>query len=147
MMMSTKASEQAAKKLGIMMTSRSSTNGQTAKRLVIKNLKSLYKLKLKINFLNNCKKFIAVHRNEEDSFCRLWKNIEEAVCAIHESKPVSMSLEMLYQSVENLCTEKKSSILYSALKQLCDQHIQRELPKLTLYPFKFFFKIKKKNLI
>lgn len=48
-MMSTKASEQAAKKLGIMMTSRSSTNGQTTKRLVIKNLKSFFSLFLSQN--------------------------------------------------------------------------------------------------
>ncbi|RNA41656.1 cullin-4A [Brachionus plicatilis] len=81
-MMSTKASEQAAKKLGIMMTSRSSANGQTAKRLVIKNLKM-------------------VPRNDEDNFSRLWKNIDEAVRAIHESRPVSMSLEMLYQKIND----------------------------------------------
>lgn len=80
-----------------------------------------------------------VPRNEEDSFSRLWKNIDEAVRAIHESRPVSMSLEMLYQSVENLCAEKKSSNLYMALKQLCDEHIQRELPKLTLYPLNKIF--------
>ena len=74
-------------------------------------------------------------RNEEDNFLRLWKNIDEAVRAIHESTPVSMSLELLYQSVENLCAEKKSSMLYSALRQLFEEHIKREVPRLTLYPF------------
>ncbi|CAF0834679.1 unnamed protein product [Brachionus calyciflorus] len=112
-MMSTRTSEQAAKKLGIMMSSRSSSNGQAAKRLIIRNLK-------------------VAPRNEEDNFLSLWKHIDEAVRAIHESRPVSMSLELLYQSVENICAEKKSSMLYSALRQLCEEHIRREVPKLTL---------------
>ncbi len=71
----------------------------------------------------------------EDSFNKLWPHLEEAVKAIHNSKPISMSLEILYQNVENLCSDKKSNIAYSSLKQLCESHIKQELPKLTIYPF------------
>jgi cullin-4 len=42
-----------------------------------------------------------------------------------------MSLEILYQYVENLCAEKKANSLYQTLKQLCEEHIKAELPKLT----------------
>jgi cullin 4 len=73
----------------------------------------------------------------EDLFNKHWPYIEEAVKAIHNSRPVSMSLEILYQFVENLCAEKKSNLLYTSLKQLCEEHIKSELPKLTIYPFLF----------
>jgi cullin-4 len=42
-----------------------------------------------------------------------------------------MSLEILYQYVENLCAEKKSNTLYLSLKQLCEEHIKNDLPKLS----------------
>ncbi len=57
--------------------------------------------------------------------------MEEAVKAIHKCKPVSMSLEILYQNVENICFEKKSSQAYLTLKQLCEEHIRAEVPKLS----------------
>jgi hypothetical protein len=63
--------------------------------------------------------------------------LEQAVNAIHLSKPVSISLEILYRHVENLCCEKKSNILYIALRDLCENHIKSELPKLIEYPFNF----------
>lgn len=91
----------------------SSNSGQTSKRLVIKNLK-------------------ATPKSTEDSFNRLWPCLENAVKAIHTSKPISMSLEILYQNVENICFEKKSSVAYQQLKQLCEEHISNELPKLTM---------------
>lgn len=91
----------------------SSSNGQTSKRLVIKNLR-------------------ASAVSTEDSFNKLWPYLEEAVKAIHNSKPIAMSLEILYQNVENLCFEKKTSIAYSSLRQLCEEHIKQELPKLTM---------------
>ena len=91
----------------------SSNSGQTSKRLVIKNLKETPK-------------------SQEDSFNKLWPCLEEAVKAIHNSKPVSMSLEILYQNVENICFEKKASQAYTGLKKLCEEHIKSEISKLTL---------------
>jgi cullin-4 len=67
----------------------------------------------------------------EESFNKLWASLEEAVRAIHNSRPVSMSLEILYKNVENICSEDKSSRLYLALKLLCEEHIRNEVPKLT----------------
>jgi cullin-4 len=90
----------------------SSSSGQASKRLVIKNLKETPK-------------------SNGDFFTKLWKSLESAVTAIHKSMPVSMSLEILYQYVENLCAEKKSSTLYSSLKQLCEEHIKSEVAKLN----------------
>lgn len=46
-----------------------------------------------------------------------------------------MSLEILYQYVENICYEKKSSQLYSTLKQLFEEHIKDQITSLVLYPF------------
>lgn len=91
----------------------SSNSGQTSKRLVIKNLKETPK-------------------SQEDSFNKLWPCLESAVRAIHNQTPISMSLEILYQNVENICFEKKGSQAYTALKQLCDEHIRGEIKKLTL---------------
>jgi cullin-4 len=90
----------------------SSNSGQTSKRLVIKNLKE-------------------TPRPSVDSFGKLWPCLEEAVKAIHNSKPISMSLEILYQNVENICFEKKSNVAYSSLKLLCEEHIKSEIPRLT----------------
>jgi cullin-4 len=67
-----------------------------------------------------------------DYFAKLWPNLEKTVRAIHNSEPISMSLEILYQSVETLCAEKKASQLYNALKQLCEEHIKQQIPGLTL---------------
>ena len=43
-----------------------------------------------------------------------------------------MSLEILYQYVENLCSEKKANLLYTSLKQLCEEHIKNEVDKLAM---------------
>lgn len=90
----------------------SSSSGQTAKRLGIRNLRE-------------------TPRSAEDNFSTLWKSLNEAVRAIHEQRPVSTSLEILYKNVEYLCAEKQAQKLYVALKQLCEEHIQNEVPKLT----------------
>lgn len=90
----------------------SSSSGQASKKLVIKNLKDV--------------------KSTEDFFKKLWPYLEEAVKAIHDSRKISMSLEILYQYVENLCAEKKSSALYNSLKHICEEHIRNDLPKLTL---------------
>lgn len=91
----------------------SSNSGQTSKRLVIKNLK-------------------LTPKSSEDSFSKLWPCLEGAVRAIHNSKPISMSLEILYQNVENICYEKKFNLAYTNLKKLCEEHIINEVPKLTM---------------
>lgn len=79
--------------------------------------------------------YVETPRSAEDNFSALWKSLEQAVRAIHERRPVSMSLEILYKNVEYLCAEKQSQKLYMALKQLCEEHIQSEVPKLVIYPF------------
>ena len=113
----------------------SSSNGQTSKRLVIKNLKGTFSI-VSFDIFNFCLKFclviIETPKSIEDVFSRLWPCLDAAVRAIHSSKPISTSLEILYQNVENLCFEKKSSALYLSLKQLCEEHIKGEVPKLTL---------------
>ncbi len=73
-----------------------------------------------------------VPKADVDYFAKLWPNLEKTVRAIHNSEPISMSLEILYQSVETLCAEKKASQLYNALKQLCEEHIKQQIPGLTL---------------
>ncbi|TPX68598.1 hypothetical protein SpCBS45565_g03028 [Spizellomyces sp. 'palustris'] len=59
-----------------------------------------------------------------------WKKLEQAVHAVHESKPVADSLEELYKACENLCHHKKADELYAKLRDVCDQHIQKELGKI-----------------
>ena len=95
------------------LTSSSSSGQSSSKRLVIKNFRD-------------------VPKAVEDYFAKLWPNLEKAVRAIHRSEPVSMSLEILYQSVETLCAEKKANLLYNSLKQLCEEHIREQVPKLSL---------------
>lgn len=92
----------------------SSNSGHTSKRLVIKNLKT-------------------ARKNSENCFDKLWPCLKDAVGAIHNCKPISMSLEILYQNVENICFEKQSNLAYSALKGLCEEHIRNEIPKLTMH--------------
>ena len=87
---------------------------------------------------HSCFEFVLIletPKSTEDNFKKLWPLLNEAVNAIHLSKPVSISLEILYRHVENLCSEKKANLLYESLKQLCEEHIKSELPKLTKYPF------------
>jgi translation initiation factor 2B subunit (eIF-2B alpha/beta/delta family) len=118
----------------------SSSSGQTSKRLVIKNLKgnlSFFSSKNWIKLVLIKLLFKETPKTNEDFFTKLWQSLEAAVTAIHKSNPVSMSLEILYQYVENLCSEKKSNLLYASLKQLCEVHIKSEVSKLIIYPFIF----------
>jgi hypothetical protein len=114
----------------------SNKNGTTSKKIIIKNLRGLL-----INFFLFCftLKFLIeiifffseTPKSSEDSFTRLWPLLKQAVEAIHKSKPISISLEILYQHVENLCSEKKSQQLFTSLKTLCEEHIKDGLPNLT----------------
>lgn len=114
----------------------SSSSGQTAKRLGIRNLRGTFKWALDLSLSLSITVFLLeTPRPVEDTFSVLWKSLDDAVRAIHERRPVSMSLEILYKNVEYLCAEKQANVLYSSLKQLCEEHIQVEVPKLTIYPF------------
>lgn len=114
----------------------SSSCGQTAKRLGIRNLRGTSKWALGLSLSLSITVFLLeTPRPVEDTFSVLWKSLDDAVRAIHERRPVSMSLEILYKNVEYLCAEKQANVLYSSLKQLCEEHIQVEVPKLTIYPF------------
>jgi cullin-4 len=72
-----------------------------------------------------------VSKADVDYFPKLWPSLEKTVKAIHNSEPISTSLEILYQSVETLCAEKKANQLYNALKQLCEEHIRDQIGPLT----------------
>lgn len=62
--------------------------------------------------------------NYQDS---IWEKLEKAVVAIQVSKPISYSLEELYQAVENLCSYKMDAQLYNKLYQLTEAHVQSQI--------------------
>jgi len=80
----------------------------TAKKLVIKNFKE--KPSMPANF-------------EEVT----WEKLEGAVDAIHSSCSIRYSLEELYQAVENMCTYKMATGLYSQLQTRCQKHVRANL--------------------
>lgn len=80
----------------------------TAKKLVIKNFKD--KPSMPANF-------------EEVT----WEKLEGAVDAIHSSCSIRYSLEELYQAVENMCTYKMATGLYSQLQTRCQKHVMANL--------------------
>ncbi|XP_052215829.1 cullin-4A-like [Dreissena polymorpha] len=80
----------------------------TTKKLVIKNFKE--KPKLPENYQQET-----------------WGKLREAVDAIHASRAICLSLEELYQAVENMCSYKMSSMLYEQLKQVCEAHVKRSI--------------------
>lgn len=80
----------------------------TAKKLVIKNFKD--KPCMPVNF-------------EEIT----WEKLEGAVDAIHSSCSIRYSLEELYQAVENMCTYKMATGLYSQLMTRCQKHVRANL--------------------
>nr|CAB3234744.1 cullin-4A [Phallusia mammillata] len=56
-----------------------------------------------------------------------WRKLEEAVSAIHRSSFIRYSLEELYKAVENLCSHKIAKNLYSQLRDVCEQHIRKQV--------------------
>jgi len=76
----------------------------SAKKLVIKNF---VKPNLPENYLE-----------------QTWDRLREAVIAIQTSKPISTPLEELYQAVENLCSHKMATQVYSNLESLCMKHVK-----------------------
>ena len=56
-----------------------------------------------------------------------WEKLQDAVDAIHSSFSIRYSLEELYQAVENMCTYKMATGLYSQLQTRCQKHVRASL--------------------
>ncbi|CAL1540669.1 unnamed protein product [Lymnaea stagnalis] len=80
----------------------------TAKKLIIKNFKE--KPSMPENF-------------QEVT----WEKLQGAVDAIHSSCSIRYSLEELYQAVENMCSYKMATGLYSQLMTRCQKHVRANL--------------------
>ncbi|XP_049818266.1 cullin-4B isoform X2 [Aethina tumida] len=80
----------------------------TAKKIVIKNLKSEPKL-------------------PDDYRDTTWEKLSSAVLAIQQQKPNQYSLEVLYQAVENMCNHKMAATLYTKLSGLIECHVSRKI--------------------
>lgn len=55
---------------------------------------------------------------------KTWEKLQKAVVAIQTSQPIEYSLEELYQAVDNMCSHKMDSQLYSKLTALTEQHVK-----------------------
>ncbi|GFN79946.1 cullin-4b [Plakobranchus ocellatus] len=88
----------------------------TAKKLVIKNFKE--KPSMPANF-------------QEVT----WEKLQGAVDAIHSSCAIRYSLEELYKAVENMCSYKLATGLYSQLMSRCQKHVRANLAQFLAYPF------------
>lgn len=98
----------------------------TAKKLVIKNLKSEPKL-------------------PEDYIEQTWKKLKSAVLAIQQAKPNEYQLEELYQAVENLCNHKMAPILYQKLHNLTEQHVAQNIEQFLAESMDRYLFLKKMN--
>lgn len=56
-----------------------------------------------------------------------WDKLQEAVVAIQTSKSIAYSLEELYQAVENMCSHKMDSQIYSKLTALTEMHVKSNI--------------------
>lgn len=56
-----------------------------------------------------------------------WDKLQEAVVAIQTSKSIAYSLEELYQAVENMCSHKMDSQIYSKLTALTETHVKSNI--------------------
>lgn len=98
----------------------------TAKKLVIKNLKSEPKL-------------------PDDYREQTWEKLKGAVLAIQQSKPNQYSLEELYQAVENMCNHKMAQTLYSRLYNLVEDHVSHNIEQFLAESMDRFLFLKKMN--
>lgn len=98
----------------------------TAKKLVIKNLKSEPKL-------------------PEDYREQTWEKLESAVLAIQQSKSNQYSLEELYQAVENMCNHKMAPTLYTRLYNLVETHVSHNIEQFLAESMDRFLFLKKMN--
>ena len=64
-----------------------------------------------------------------------WEKLEAAVDAIHSSCAIRYSLEELYKAVENMCSYKLATGLYSQLMTRCQKHVRANLGQFLAYPF------------
>lgn len=91
----------------------------TSKKLVIKNFG---KLSLKFANKNDSSMCHFVFKEKpqipENYLDETWLKLSEAVRAIQNSKPVTTSLEELYDSVQNMCSYKRSSFVYQELQSM-----------------------------
>lgn len=55
---------------------------------------------------------------------KTWEKLQKAVVAIQLSKSIEYSLEELYQAVENMCSHKMDSQLYTKLTALTESHVK-----------------------
>lgn len=58
---------------------------------------------------------------------KTWEKLQEAVIAIQTSTSIAYSLEELYQAVENMCSHKMDSQLYSKLTTLTESHVKSNI--------------------
>lgn len=56
-----------------------------------------------------------------------WQKLQAAVIAIQTSTSIVYSLEELYQAVENMCSHKMDSQLYTKLATLTEQHVKQNI--------------------
>lgn len=63
------------------------------------------------------------------------QQLSEAVRAIHAKRATAMSLEEYYKMVESACAEGKDQLLYSSLRQICNEHLHQQHGQLIRYPF------------
>ncbi|KAJ8980577.1 hypothetical protein NQ317_018704 [Molorchus minor] len=98
----------------------------TAKKLVIKNLKSEPKL-------------------PDDYREQTWEKLKSAVLAIQQSKPNQYSLEELYQAVENMCNHKMAPTLYQKLYNLVENHVSHNIEQFLAESMDRFLFLKKMN--
>lgn len=58
---------------------------------------------------------------------KTWEKLQKAVVAIQTSKSIEYSLEELYQAVENMCSHKMDSQLYTKLTALTESHVKSNI--------------------
>ncbi|RUS21786.1 hypothetical protein BC937DRAFT_91460 [Endogone sp. FLAS-F59071] len=73
------------------------------------------------------KNFKVKPRLPENYETEAWTKLQTAVHAIHQSQPVSDSLEALYKACENLCHHKLADSLYDRLQTECELYIKAQL--------------------
>lgn len=71
-----------------------------------------------------------------------WRKLEEAVLAIQTSRPISTSLEELYNAVENVCSNKMAAELYKNLQGICEAYVRSNVAQFleTDFDYQHFLK-------
>lgn len=63
-----------------------------------------------------------------------WSKLAQVIVAVQLQRSISYSLEELYQAVENMCSHKMATNLYTNLRMECDRHVLSLVPKFNQYP-------------